>query len=43
MLEIYEYAFDGCEILRHIRMPVHTVINSNAFVECSEKTTIERY
>ena len=43
MVEIYEYAFEGCKNLHYIKMPAHTVINSHAFVGCPETITIERY
>lgn len=43
MVELYDYAFEGCKNMRHIKMPVHTVINSHAFVGCPETITIERY
>ena len=43
MVEIYEYAFEGCKNLHYIKIPAHTVINSHAFVGCPETITIERH
>lgn len=32
--------FEGCKNLRYIKIPVHAVINNDAFAGCQEKITI---